>query len=300
VEKPLHRLGPQGFKPLHPTNNFPAPVPHAKCLKIQLRIKGRRFPNQSDTLQVVLTFLRGGKIVETAPASHGTIGVRTFPHRSSDLLHHRPCQACSSGARLVKAVSICFGAMKGNRTVSARFIANTIPDPNRRALTEQAIERGIGNRVGEYQVWIDAPADSSAFHITIEAPEGCWVDRLFDQTDRDVGYIKNFVERAIPRSIPSRMIVLCDTCVRAAKLESRMSAATLSIGVQQEPGYACPLHRRMHHQVVGYVSDDGSQQSFRRVCGGCQVSMYIEFAESPHKVRFRCPSCHAFTTDVLQ
>ena len=65
-----------------------------------------------------------------------------------------------------------------------RFIANTIP--GRRTLTEQAIERGIGNREGEYQVWITITAKSSGFHIAIEGPKGRWVDRLFDDNDRDI------------------------------------------------------------------------------------------------------------------
>jgi hypothetical protein len=44
-------------------------------------------------------------------------------------------------------------------------------------MTEQAIKQGIGNRGGDYQVWITAPADSSAFHIAIEGPEGCGKDK---------------------------------------------------------------------------------------------------------------------------
>jgi hypothetical protein len=178
-------------------------------------------------------------------------------------------------------------------------MANTIPDPNRRAMTEQAIKRGIGNRDGDYQVWITAPADSSGFHITIEGPEGCWVDRLFDHNDRDIGYVKNFVGRAIPRSIPDRTIVVCDTCIKSGIEGSRMPPTTLSISGEQQAGYVCPTHLRMYQAVVGYVSDDGSPQPLCKFCGGCQASMYIEFAESSHKVRFRCPRCQAYTTDVL-
>ena len=188
------------------------------------------------------------------------------------------------------------------RQVAVRIVHNTIPLIDRRLEVEEAVIDGIGDRPGEYEVRIDEPQNSASWFITIDGPHGRW-NYDFNPQEQDPNFVRNKIDDALPRDVPTSARVLCDDCIiRGITMLGMNGPVTIHFRAGARiDGYICrdPSCGRAYHKYVGYfsVNQDGSLTRRRALprCG-CQEGsvMYIEAAPTREAVRYRCPTCNAY------
>ena len=74
-------------------------------------------------------------------------------------------------------------------------------------------------------------------------------------------------------------------------------AALVGDGYWWGDGFVCEPHSRYWHKVPGYASLAPAalrRNAFRPACIQCLETMYIEFADCHHDLRFRRPACHHY------
>ncbi len=198
----------------------------------------------------------------------------------------------------------CFGdPVLEFRQMPVHVIVNSIADKRRASLTEDAVKAAIGDRPGEYEIRVALRQNSFVFCIQVDGPDGT-ITHSFEQL-KDCNSIRLYFDRAIPRTVPVAVKVLCDECVKMGLMVRSMKECLLSDGPNSVYRYGCRFHDRAYEEGIGYFSpNDGMSTDLRlrtRLCPLCATAMYIEFAESGKLVRFRCPNvkCYHYESGSL-
>ena len=87
-------------------------------------------------------------------------------------------------------------------SISANAISDTY---GQREGVEAAVRKAIGNRPGEWEVWLEEPQDASLYRVEIRGPRGVTREWTFDgPNEQDT----TFIELAIQRDLgPGKRIV---------------------------------------------------------------------------------------------
>lgn len=181
--------------------------------------------------------------------------------------------------------------------MSVEIISNTIEEPLRRRMTEDAVRRGIGDREGHYQVRIDGSPASKPWLIVVEGPEGVFERVLREPYMKDRNFIRIYFDRAIPRRSVSSVKPMCDVCVRNG-LPNTMTPTVDNL-------FWCEADERSWTSSAGYGNLAAPTRGwFRPRCNRCENEglvnyVYVEFADGPSDVRYRCPVCHHWERSSL-